>query len=662
MAKETTAAGRRPWARTIPAAGGASDDPKRMRDRARHFFSLIKTATPIPRKAWREAREAYAGKADDPLPPRANLFRTKIDTQAAFLDQQPATVHFQAKGAHADNPRVAGAAECDEELYQYIFEEQDFAKEIRDARHDADLVNLGVIWHRWDHKRGLPTIQRLPPEHVRFDGLSSRLEDAGWVAVCEYESAELLARETGRPLSELAKAAESARQSQRAETDDGETEAVGNVDFDRERAMADVKDTVARCRVWHLYLRNEYALYDTDPRPEDSGPEGKPQWSRFRDRFAMNEPRRYVRLVEGLDEPLDDVPDWPAPYLLDYGEWPVTILQYNRSHDTIYGFTDYQHEKRILADHETALTDLHTRAALRNPPKFLATSGCGYDEHQVAQMMSSDRVQVFMNALTPDGKPLIVPVDYGTIERQDLEYIEHVQQTYDRISMIPEIMRSGEPDSVGNETATSISTRIDSATAKLERRMREYERFQLQIARKTMQMAHKVLPRWTTVEYIDPNGQVVGRDETGMEIYGPALVEEEGPWESVSQKLALMDGEIECLGVEAIVGPDLAAYWSGNQPIDVLLREIHVGVEHGSTQRRQKIERAHQFRQVLSELIMPLVQQTGDFQAYRDAVEKVLELMDLEDFSHLVPRIPEVELPPEPVGAVEGMEAAHAAV
>ena len=37
-------------------------------------------------------------------------------------------------------------------------------------------------------------------------------------------------------------------------------------------------------------------------------------------------------------------------------------------------------------------------------------------------------------------------------------------------------------------------------------------------------------------------------------------------------------------------------------------------------------------------------------------------LKDLEDFSHLVPRIPEVELPPEPVGAVEGMETAHAAV
>jgi len=615
---------------------------------AKHFLLRVKGGEKWPLEEWAEAWNTYEGKAIPSARPRANLWRVKIDTHQAFMVEEPPATTFTPQDGVAEDPIAIGRAKCEEGAYRYIFREQDYHTTVQKACLWDSVVSLGAVWHTIDRHSNLPTITWLDPsKELAIDGqCGGDIRRALWVAVAQYESAEMLATQqdfirAGITLAKLKKAVEKTSQEPALDPD---TE-----DVQRLAAAQEVADYDKKCIVWHFYARGHVALYDTEPANAEGVPaEGKPHLERFGDSLKMEEPRRYLLLVEGLEEPVIDEDAWPVA--LDTNEWPVTIINHAWSRRSIAGGTDLRHESRLIGDHEQSLADLHVRDTLRNPPKFAKAPSCKLTDDIVRRMLSSGNVEVFENALGDDGKPLISLIDWGTIRPEDLRRPDDLRALYDIVAMLPKVMRGEQFDEA--RTKYEVQTVVDAAMAGLERRLRLIERFYADIARKTMQIAHTIIPVTSTVEVPeeirigvpDPlTGEMVevGTGQYEMVTLGaspmPPL-----PWAQAEVELRRPGARLLRLGIDAMVSPDLVQFWEPDMPLALLRRNVKVAVEHGSTQRQARLDKAKSFRELFGEVISPLIQQIAvvNPQAAVDLqvriVERLLSVSDMTGFADIV--------------------------
>lgn len=636
----------------IDAGGLARATPEKKAKIAKFFLSRVKSGERWLKDEWAESREAYEGETKKEARHRANLYRTKIDTSAAFLDRELLNIVMTPQDGYESDKFALGLAECEEDVYRYIFREQHFDTEIRAMRHSADLTNIGAVWHVVDKRKHLPTIRRLDIEtQLAVDAdCGGDLRQAAWIAVAESISPAILSRmpmirEAGITQEQLRKAADLQSSVQNLEGDDEES-------GQRAEAAETVSKTDRKCKVWHVYCRNHIALYDSE---YESKPEGEPKahLERFRDKHGMNEPRRYVVVVEGLKEtPVVDIDRWPKPVNYDFDEWPVTVLMYNRMRDKVAGFTDYRHESRLLADHETSLRDLHTRDTMRNPPKFAKARGCPLSDDVITRLLASKKVEVFEDTITEDGKPLLALLDWGTLSEWDVRRPEQLRELYEYVSMVPELLRGEQMEE--KRTATEVQSVIEGATAKLMRRLKAYENAQSEIARKTMQTAHIILPRSSRVEVLepvmaempDPMTGVIREVPTGemqYVIYGeppmPPL-----PWAAARERLREPGADLIYMGVDAMVGEEKAQHWDDDMPLDLIRRSVKVAIERSSATRRENLEKVDVFAEkVWAVMLWPLVQQmmqvdpTQAMKITASAVEKVVRMLDLDQYEDLIP-------------------------
>jgi hypothetical protein len=628
---------------TAPAPPDNTPEAERLVGVAKYFLSLVRLGEIWPKDEWEEARVAYEGSTEKPNRLRANLWRTMVDTQAAFLDQDPKRPIVRPQDGYAKDETARGQAQCEQALYDYIFREMDYASAIEQVRHSAGLIDVGFAVLSWDMRRSLPAFRYLEPEDVRIDpDCGGDLARAGWIAFAENVSAELLSRQAGIPLDKLRKA----RVKPLPDADQPERDAE-----EVRRATEVVGAAIDKCRVWHIYARNEFALYDTRPASDEQDQEGRPHFERHRDRHGMNEPRRYVKVVEGYDRPIEDIQDgWPEALALDWDEWPIVMLGFNRRKGKCAGFTDWRHVSVLQEDFNTVLKDLVVRAKLRNPPKMLKGEGCTMDDAQIKRMLESTEVEVIGGAVDATGKPTLVPLDFGTPTVQEVELLATVKNLVDQMSMLPEIMRGGEQ---GFETATEARTASEAAAAKIERRFRRYERMQIEIARKTIQACHANLPLLTRVERLQPvMREVLIPDPVTGTTLPTGQMEPTGDFEPVVDSLMWSEAQIALaepgaelvqLGVEAMVGPELARFWPEGKPLSVIRASTRVDVERGSSQRRVREEKSKEFRELVMQVLLPVSQATNSPQMALAIARKCLLLMDVEDVDQLVPSLPEVE-------------------
>ena len=647
-------------ARSIAEAEEEKTDRSAQAKKLQEFYlALIDTGEEYPVAEWKRAWRQYAGTPEETDRPWVNLFRGQVDTLRSYLDQGWSAMRFLPAEGREEDPGVQGQAACDSAFMAYCRRELSLEDEAMRALLSCCVVNAGCVVRKWDLARMLPTVEAIRPEQVRWDPrCGGNPRRAGWQAYCKYISPETLHQETGIPVQTLRDAARKTKAPREGQVE-GETEVVEQSQgkLDAEKRCRGVLD---RCRVWSFFGRNEYALYDEPP--EDSpgtssqaeqsilaedpeaaeSEEGGPRLERFLDTQGLREPRRYLRIVEGLDDlgPVADEDDWPTELALDTDEWPVVWLSFNADGETVASFSDFRHVDRSNKAFENGLGEFDERLRLHLSVRWLLSRSLGKNRDEVERALKNlDRVTI-PDALDERGNPLVKQMDLSDFPPALIDALKMWREVTDLASMQNEIMRGGE-----GEFNTAFEARMsrEASTVKVASRVRAYRAFVAEIHRAILAMAHVMMPRLTTVEMFlfdkdqKPIGLAVEDGEDGKGL----------PWERVRELMRTMPGtEITELGVEAIVGPELAQHWAEKQPLEIIRRDLRVTLDEGGTQKTARLEEGAVLKELASDVLLSLYERAQRPDLAVELMRRILVLAGVAEVDALVPK-PE-DFQPEP--------------
>ena len=585
---------------------------------AKYFLGLVETGEVLPEEEWDEARLAYEGESKKGSRPVTNRWRMRVDTQAAFLDEEPARVVVKARKPFADNPIAKKTAECDQEVLAWLCEEQGLRPEFGRWRHSADTSGLGWLLFSTDYRTSLPQAQQIENENVRWDAdCNGNLTRAGWLAYFQMEAPEeVWKRNPELDLQKLKKAAVKPKDSPDAK------ELSGEALMKRSKGKEVAGESQAKCKVWHIFARGVYALYDKEPLVAD-----KPHIERYRDRKGMREARRHIEVVEGFDGTIKDEDDWPAGLGLGYDEWPVLRLAYQEAFNRAAGFSDFRHEQKCLELYERAVGGAARWMEGIYKILFGTRSGCKLTDEQVKEIMSSPDRMVMPGMVDERGEPMIVAIETGKYNAAMEQWPDQLKAIHEETSGLPKVKMAEESD----QTATAERIQADAASARSNVRLRAWENALAEGQWRLLVMCHVILPKWSIVE--DAAGQVQ-----------PPM-----PWAQAEQVL-IAGGDLVQLGVDAMVGPELAQYWQEHLPLDVLRLRLNVEIEHGSTQRAQRQEKIGTFIATYRMMIQPVLAALGPLGMEKqiEAARKVLAMQDLGEFESILPDAQSL-IPPAPV-------------
>ena len=630
---------------------GVADPPVDRAERAKKiqefYLNLIDTGEEYPLEEWKRARRQYAGGKEEADQEWANLFRGQVDTLKAFLDQGWTAMRFLPAEGRDKEPDVQGQAACDTALAQYFKRELALEGEALRALQSCLIVNAGCVVRKWDLARMIPSIQEIKPEQVRWDSnCGGNPRRAGWVAYVEFVSPEMLHRETGIPVRTLRDAARKTKPP-REEEASGETTLV-ETSARKLQAQGKCRATLDRCRVWNFFGRNEYALYDEAPddmpglssQAEQSileedpdaerEPEKGPHLERFLDAQGLREPRRFVRIVEGLDDrgPIADEDDWPKELALDTDEWPVIWIAFNDDGETVASFPDYRHTNKGNKAFESALGDFAWRMRFQLAMRWLLSRSLGKNRDEIERALKDFETATIPDALDDQGRPLVKQADLADFPPVILEALKVWREVTDIASMQNEILRGGEGTF---NTAFEARMSREASTVKVSNRLRAYEAFVAEIHRGLLAMAHVMMPLGTAVEMFvfDPKTNEV------LEL----IPKENLRWAEVRRLMLESPGtEITELGVEAIVGPELARFWKPKQPLEIIRRDLRVMLEEGGTQRSARLEQGAVLKELAAEVLLPLYQQANRPDLVVEAVRRILTAAGIAEADALLPK------------------------
>ena len=615
------------------------------------FLGMLEQGEKFLLDEWKAAREAYAGSPEKSLWKRSNRFRRQVDTQQAYLHQDLARPRVVPLEGLANDPAAMKEAECDQAVLRYLSSEIMLKASVGEALKASQLTNLGILFHDVDRVRGVATVRVLKGEQVRWDGdCAGNLRRASWMAVVEYVSPEMLHIGTGYDLEKLKKAAQKTGEKERP--GDGQT-TISNYEVAQRVTRA-----VAKCKFVRFFARNEIALYDDEPKSTATTPDNAPHFERYLDEHGLCEPRRYLELVDGIDEPLRDDDEWPAELALDTDEWPISVLLLNdgEATGTIAAFTDYRHVQKINDAYDQTLKDIDTRVSLALVLKILTATSATFDAAELKRLLETDSIEVLKGLLSSDGKPLIQMLQGPDLPPALFEVLETLQGVGDEASSTNEIQMGGEGQE--QETATLTQTRQEAATIATSLRLQALEDFEAEVYRKLLAMSHVISPRLSTVEIIGLDGlPALVRNLAWVRPADPeaaqALLAMGANTEVVATELLAQEdaegnrtAELVEFGVEAMVGLVLAQYWKEKVPLAVSRRSCRVEVERGTSRLSERMDRFALMREVLATLLLPLYQSTGRLDLWIEAVKRILGKAGLSEFDQLVPPPESPVIPP----------------
>ena len=646
-------------------------DADQRRRTAAFFLGMLHQGEAFPLEEWEAACKAYSGSSEPEGRKRSNRFRRQIDTQMAYYHQKMAQPQVVPLEGLAEDGRAKLEAECEQGVLRYLIEEIGLKATVARALRCAQLRNIGIVFHQVDRLRGLPAVRYIRPQNVAWDrDCGGDLRRASWVAVIEYVSPETLHVATGYPLEKLKKAAtKTAAFAGESPANPGAV-AVTRISVE---THARVTECLSRCRFVRFFARNEIALYDRPPPAVAAGPEDAPHLERYLTAHGLTEPRRYLELVDGIDESLTDDDEWPEELALDTDEWPITVLPLNdgEAEGTVAGGTDYRHLQMIDDAYDQTLRDIDHRMALALVLKLLLSPNLEASAAELKQLLVTDKVEALKGCLDASGQPLLRLLEAPPFPAVLPEVLEILKAVGDEQSSVNDIQMGG--DAQPQETATATQTRTDAAGVAVNARRTALETFEAEIYRKMLAMAHAVCPSLSTVEIVDPVGAPVLRTKLPWTTCSDpeaaaALAAMGAVTDTCATKLLESEGaELVEFGVEAMVGPKLAVAWREKVCLAVSRRSCRVQVEIGTTRIAERMDRFGLLREVLITMLLPLYQAAQRLDLWAEAVKRILAASGLSELDHLLPDIPATQaaavppaaLPVAPVAGVEpGQEAA----
>ncbi|MHC4891211.1 MAG: hypothetical protein ACYTEO_17295, partial [Planctomycetota bacterium] len=394
--------------------------------------------------------------------------------------------------------------------------------------------------------------------------------------------------------------------------------------------------------VVHIFARNSAAI-----RKEDKPNADEPQKIEIplAEELQLTTPKRYIQYVEGWPSLIVDEMAWPLD--LDDDEFPLTHLQFNQVNNSLYAYTDFKQMEKLDLIGDDMMRDLAKASFHAGIKKFLGAANLKYDRSEIENFLNDTR-DAFLPDMASSGTggsliPKLLPVDRGQINPSMTQLYELVQEQVKEASSLSETLSNADAQTFKDVTAIAARIADSNMHQRVNRRLGGpygYEQSISEDAIKMLEVAHQMVPQVSSVSVME---QMPVMDEEGQpvidEMGQPVLGEEQEnvkdlPWQEA--KLALANGgTLLKLGVDAIVGPELAQHWPYGMSPKQWKLNIKVIVEPGTTRAVTRQQQAAVMKQLYVEIFQPFYQIVMQY-------NPALGLKFMRDFLEFVGRLAQV--------------------
>ncbi len=584
-------------------------DNKEQRDLYLYWMSWIKRAKKNhPDKAWKRAEDALLVSDENKDRPYVSGFRLLYERMKSYLDQISPTFDVVASQAFFKDEFVMKAAQCDKRYLDYLWSEQKI-QEKQSQKLDSTIIrNCGYTLCGFDTKKWMPKLSYLKPSKVYRDpDCDGVQENEKAIAYEEDISVEEFVSKYGtKNIESILKK-------------------TGNIlTAEEQQGLPDDTDPkmFKTIKIYHIFAKGSAAVRKNDS--EIDVPKEKDV-----DVLLEKEVKRYLQYTEGHIEPLFDG-EWP--YELDDNEFPITALSFNVVSDYQYSYTDNDHMNKSDVLKNDILKDLEGNAYFTGNKKFGGTpAAADLTKNDIEKFLNDPQAYYFPNMIDQNGKPKILQIDTGRFELGLIRSYEIFDKVNKDSSALGELLSTSAQEF---KDVTAMAVRVNEANAhqQVNRRLSGPYGFEESIkedAIKLLEIAHQYVPAQSIVEVdsddIDDFGNVVPKKEM-IRL----------PWPEALQAIS-KGGKLIQLGVDAIVGQELAQFWREGLPTLEFKLSTTVRVKKGSTRETTQESRAAVMKQFYLEVLLPLYQATNRWDLAANYVKQMGQMANIDYIEENIP-------------------------
>ncbi len=597
----------------------------------KYWMSNIKRAEKQqPRKLWQAADARLNCEEKDPTKdgrggnalPYVNGFRLHYESLKSFLDQTEPTFKISPTDAFSDDKVVQKQAECDFAYLKFLWDEQK-CQISQSKKLDSTLrKNFGASTIVFDVKKWMPALKYLSAERVIIDpDCNGNIEEANWMGYYDDISIEELMSENEITKAELKSILGKAKST----LDDKEIEEIDDPIHKRLYTVV---------RVYYIYAKNDEAVRRID---SDDDEEERIPPKNILEEMNITTQRKFLKFVAGYEKPLV-VGDWP--YELDDDEFPITILRFNTPGERTYGYTDYKQMMRLENMCEAIMHDIQLDSYWSSVRKFTGSEMSNITKTQIEEFLMKKRRAYIPDMLDSAGKPKIVEIEVSRSNNDLVQKYDLANKERKVASGLGELLTT---EAREYKDVTALAARIQDANThqRVNRRLGGPEGYEYSIGQdaiKILEVAHQLVPKQSLLEMDMPN---VESDEGNMAL-GEGFTKElvTLSWPQAQVAIAKGDAKLVKLGVDAIVGEELAQYWrtTDETPLIVFKLSTRLRVVPGSTRNVTKEQKAATLKQYLMDVFLPMYQAMGRWDLYALFAERIGHMAGIENIEDLMPK------------------------
>jgi len=558
-----------------------------------------------PRESWDRAENMLLLK-DDKESTYLSGFRLLYERLKSYLDQIEPTFDVVPSPAFFGDGVALKETECDKKYLDYVWNEQKLQR-VQSQKLDSTLIrNCGYSLIGFDTKKWMPKLSYLKSTKVYTDPDCDGIK----------ENAKAIAYEEDISVEEFASKYKDVK------VEDVLKRAGNVLSLEEQSNMPDDIDSkmFKTIKIFHIFAKGDAAIRKVNPDTE------LPKESDVK-QLIGDEPRRYLQFADGYEKALLDS-DWP--YDIDINEFPITELMFNTVSGSYYSYTDNDHMSKTDELCDSILKDAEENSYFGGKKKFAGSPSANSLTREVIENFMNDPKRSYIpDMLDASGNPKIRQIDTGKFEIGIMQSYEMFDKIRKDSCALGELLSDTAEDF---KDVTALAVRVQDANSHqhVNRRLSGplgYEESIRDDAIKILEVAHQYVPMLSVVEI--PVNTVDGflTNETQMVSL---------PWLQAKEAIS-NGGKLIQLGVDAIVGQELAQFWREGQPQMEFKLSTTVRVKKGSTKDTTQENRAAVMKQFYLEVLLPFYQATNRFDLAANYIKQMGEMAGIDHIDETVP-------------------------
>ena len=573
----------------------------------------------IPKSEWKIAKERLGASQKDevgkPILPVVNDLRNHYESSRAYLDQRDPSFTVLPPAQFIDDPVSVKRAECERMYLESIWREQECQIAESNKLNSALTFNVGFTMPIFDIKKWMPAVRYLSCDKVRIDpDCQGIISDAKWWGYQETLSLVDFQAQFEIGKDEFEKLKDQGCYS----LDKDDIEKVDDAD----------KQDYSVVNLWHIFAKNSAALQFSD---DDKV--GKEDKKNLKEETIY----RYLCLAEGLERPIKDVPRWP--FSLDHNEHILTMLMFNHLVDDLYGFTDYKQMERMDKMSDNVMSYIESDAFFSSVRKYLGGDDIPEDS-VLNNFINKYELMVMKGMLDESGNPKLKEVSLRQPNAALAPQYTLMHEQSIKASGQSELLAESTAD-LKDVSAMGIRWQEQKLHQRVNLRLsgpQGYEKSIQEDAIKLLEIAHQYVPRYSQVSMMMPVESVVG----DMIVTQDAEQIVDLPWEEAKNAI-IKGGTLLKLGIDAIVGKELAEYWftTDEVPLEEIRLSTRVSIVPGSTRSITQEQHAMEMQDFYINVLYPTIYQPMN--RLDLAVNYLNHIGKLRGFTNMDMYLPKVE-------------------